>query len=456
MNITDINQQFQSGATNIEQHLKATLEKLEDGNKSINAATDILHREATVQLQNLTDGSLKGIPFSIKECYALAGKTITSASKRMPPIECKEDAVVVRKLKQAGAIPVARGNTSEFLLGRETNNLLYGTTNNAINPKLTAGGSSGGDAALVAAGLVAFGIGTDIGGSCRYPAVFNGIVGFKPASGQIGKEGIFPSVDGHYAETMNSPGIMCTEVSDARLVYNVIGNKVLKADPDISQAKIYTSNTFKVKIEDDSIKRALAHSIAFLKSKSFAKISDLKIPESGELHYDYTNLMGDVFIDKIYEWSRTSDGKTLSVFSELLNRLKGKPTVSNEIFKLLPGWNLIKPSKSKTEKTIAKVNALRSKYDDMLSSDGVLVLPTIGILAPKHGKFIPRYNKPGIVKIITPIQFCNVLNLSCITLPARKFQKNASVNPPGIQLVVRAGNEEMLLNVAEALEKEIG
>ena len=136
----------------------------------------------------------------------------------MKEIICKEDAVVVKKLKEAGVVIVARGNTSEFLLGRETNNLVFGTTNNSINQSLTTGGSSSGDGTRVGSNCVAFGIGTDIGGSCRFPAVFNGIVGFKPASGQIDKTGIFPGASNEFIETMNSPGILCHSVRDALLV----------------------------------------------------------------------------------------------------------------------------------------------------------------------------------------------------------------------------------------------
>ena len=85
----------------------------------------------------------------------------------------------------------------------------------------------------------------------------------------------------------------------------------------------------------------------------------------------------------------------------------------------------------------------------------MLILPTLGILAPKHRKLIPQYNKPGVVKIITPISFCNVLNLSCITIPGKKHLQNSSTNPPGIQLIVAEGNEELLLNVAELLEAHL-
>jgi Asp-tRNA(Asn)/Glu-tRNA(Gln) amidotransferase A subunit family amidase len=453
MDATSLLQNLKSGTITPEELLADSIAKIEMENPKLNAATEVLKDNAGKQLQNLPQGALRGLPVSIKECYAIAGKKITSGSKRMKPIACKEDAVVVKKLKDAGAVIVARGNTSEFLLGRETDNLIFGTTNNAINPALTAGGSSGGDGTLVASGCVAFGIGTDIGGSCRYPALFNGIVGFKPASGQIDKTGIFPSAENSFIESMNSPGILCRSVRDARMIYNVIGNKQLQQSSSSNDVQIFTASGFRVKIKDDSISNALNESIDFFKTKFTVK--DISIPESGKLYVLFAILMCAGFTDKIYEWSKTEDGKKLSFLGEFFRRRVGKPSVSNELFSMLLPFNILNPSATKLKKTIEEVIALREKYNSVLGKNGVLILPTAGILAPPHKKFIPQYSKPGVIEIITPVSFCNVLNLSCITIPSKKHQQNKTVNPPAIQLIAAQGNEELLLNVAEQLESQL-
>ena len=114
---------------------------------------------------------------------------------------------------------------------------------------------------------VSFGIGTDIGGSCRYPAVFNGIVGFKPSSGQIDKKGIFPSADNSFIESMNSPGVLCKSVRDARMVYNVIGNKKLDKNNYFNGVQVFTSSDFQVTIKDISISNAMM--IQLISSKHF-------------------------------------------------------------------------------------------------------------------------------------------------------------------------------------------
>jgi len=447
---TEMLHQLAVGSTTAEQLISRSIEKLKADNGRLNAATEIMQPDIT----HLPGGILRGLPISVKECYAIAGKRINSGSVRMKPIDCKEDAVVVDRLKKAGAVIVARGNTSEFLLGRETNNLLYGTTDNALWPGLTAGGSSGGDGSMTATGGVVFGIGTDIGGSCRYPAVFNGIVGFKPASGLIDKRGIFPVAGNEFVETMNSPGILCRSVRDARLVYNVIADKPLDKTDDINDVQIYVSSDFRVKVVDTSIQQALDGSVDFLKKNSF-KTTDLHIPESGAHYWDFGTLMAAGFADKIYEWSKTEKGESLSFMGELLRRMKGKPTLSDELFAMLLPFNFLKPSAAKLQKVISKTQAAREKYRSILKNNGVLILPTVGILAPKHKKFTPQYNKMGVVEIITPVSFCNIYNLSCITLPAWKYQADKAKNPPGIQLAVAQGNEDLLLKVAELLESHL-
>lgn len=293
----------------MQKSIREAIVKLKAMNKDIHAVAEwLLHENDDL---NMPSGPLSGIPFSIKECYAIKGCKITSGSKRMKPIECTEDAEVVSKLKQAGAVPIARGNTSEFLLGRETNNLLYGTTNNFINNTLTAGGSSGGDGSMAASGAVAFSIGTDIGGSCRYPAYFNGISGFKPASGQISKNGIFPVAGNDFVETLNSPGIMSKSIKTIRDVYNVIGNKTVRFTNEVSHLTWYSATDFDVKIKDESILKALHGTYDILKSNDLI-LKDISIPESGKLYNIFSSLMCGGFTHKIYEWSTTADGKKLS------------------------------------------------------------------------------------------------------------------------------------------------
>src|SRR5271169_1208362 len=128
-------------------------------------------------------GPLHGLPVAIKDITPTAGIRTTFASPLYKDYVPAEDAEVVRRLKAAGAIVLAKTNTPEFACGANTNNVLFGPTRNPWNPALSPAGSSGGSAAAVAAGMLPIAQGTDFGSSIRIPAAFCGIVGIRPTPG---------------------------------------------------------------------------------------------------------------------------------------------------------------------------------------------------------------------------------------------------------------------------------
>ena len=135
------------------------------------------------------------------------------------------DAEVVRRLKKEGAILLAKTNTPALCFCQETDNLLYGRTNNPWDLSKTAGGSSGGEGALIAAGGAAVGIGADIGGSIRFPAHFNGVIGFKSGMNQVPDEGLFPKLAHPLQQNMLGIGALSKSVADAQLIHEIIAGK---------------------------------------------------------------------------------------------------------------------------------------------------------------------------------------------------------------------------------------
>src|SRR4051794_38314831 len=137
-----------------------------------------------------------GVPCTIKESFAVAGMPNAAGLVHRREFRAEADAPAVARLRAAGAIPIGVTNTSEATMWIESSNHLYGRTNNAYNPKRTAGGSSGGEGAAVGAGFAPIGLGTDIGGSIRVPAFFNGVFGHKPSPGIVPCSGHFPGPSG--------------------------------------------------------------------------------------------------------------------------------------------------------------------------------------------------------------------------------------------------------------------
>src|SRR6266581_4252399 len=174
-------------------------------------------------------GSLHGVPLSIKSCLDVAGWPCPAGSLLRKDFAPKQDAPLVSRLKAAGAILLGNTNTPEFLMAYETDNLLTGKTSNPWNLEYSAGGSSGGEAAAIAAGCSMGGVGSDGGGSLRVPAHFCGICGLKPTPGRIPTTGHFPSGAGAFG-WIGVVGPMARTVADVRALFEVM------AGPDAGDA----------------------------------------------------------------------------------------------------------------------------------------------------------------------------------------------------------------------------
>ena len=163
-------------------------------------------------------GPLHGVPFTVKDCVDTEGVVTTRGSKLFEDHVPEADATVVKRLKDAGGIFIAKSNMPEFALWWETDNLVYGRTENPWMIGRTPGGSSGGEAAAVASGMSPLGIGSDVGGSIREPANYCGIVGLKATHGRI-------PLTGHWPETLlrfMHVGPIVRSVGDAALALSLM------------------------------------------------------------------------------------------------------------------------------------------------------------------------------------------------------------------------------------------
>ena len=157
---------------------------------------------------------LAGVPFSIKDSIEVEGTVCTAGTLgRKSAAPSIRDATVVARLRAAGAIPIARTNLPDLLFAFESDNLIRGRTNNPYDFSRTSGGSSGGEAALIAACGSPFGLGSDAAGSVRLPAHFCGIASIKPTSGRLPRTGHVPPAGG-WIETLWQIGPMARRVED--------------------------------------------------------------------------------------------------------------------------------------------------------------------------------------------------------------------------------------------------
>lgn len=179
--------------------VRAHLERIAGVNPTLNAVVMLIDTaeaqaraaEAAV-MRGEALGPLHGVPFTVKDCFDTAGVRTTRGSRLFADHIPAADATVITRLKAAGGIPIAKTNLPEFALWWETGNLLFGRTMNPWNPERTTGGSSGGEAAAIAAGCSPLGMGSDLGGSIQLPAHYCGVVGLKPTHGRVPLTGAWP------------------------------------------------------------------------------------------------------------------------------------------------------------------------------------------------------------------------------------------------------------------------
>ncbi|MFQ5776599.1 MAG: amidase [Terriglobia bacterium] len=217
--------------------LRAHLDRIEELNPRLNAlisldaqrALDQARRAESVVLQGQAKGPLHGVPITIKSSLDVVGHRSETGTKLRSGYMAAVDAPLVARLRTAGAIVLGTTNVPEMLMAYETENGLYGRTNNPWDLDRTPGGSSGGEAAAIAAGLSAAGVGSDGGGSIRVPAHFSGICGLKPTPGRIPATGHYPPSLGPFA-LLGVVGPMSRTVQDLELLFAVMAGPD-KGDP---------------------------------------------------------------------------------------------------------------------------------------------------------------------------------------------------------------------------------
>jgi len=209
-----------SGRTTCEQAVRHFLSQIEQ-QRSLNAFIEVFTEEALARAKELDSsasrGKLHGVVIGIKDNICYKGHHVSAASGILQDFTSLYSATAVERLLQEGAIIIGRQNCDEFGMGSTNENSFYGPTMNPINPAHVPGGSSGGSAAAVKAGLCMVSLGSDTGGSVRLPADFCGIVGYKPSYGRVSRYGLIA-----YASSFDVIGILANTIPDAARTLEVI------------------------------------------------------------------------------------------------------------------------------------------------------------------------------------------------------------------------------------------
>lgn len=406
-------------------------------------------KEKDAILQSSTDvGPLFGVPISVKESFDVKGMKTTGGLLHLKNHVATTDADVIQALKQAGAIILCKTNTPTLCFCQETDNKLYGKTNNAWDQSKTAGGSSGGEAALLAVGGATVGIGSDIGGSIRFPCHFNGIIGFKPGKSQVSLQGHFPNESIALQQRMSTAGPMGKSVRDMKLMYETITRTpTLKQDiKDLSVSFLPLDQPYPL---NESTNQWIQQVEQFASSVGHVE-RDMPpyFLDSATVWQEIMSIDGAADMKKI----AFPKGKLSYIRSYIWEKLSGKSSVHRYLSWALIGATLFKPSQKRVEELVSYFSQgdeeVYAYYEDRVS-----VLPVYHSSAFAHGDV---YNEIFSIKktyqqVMPFVAYANVWGLPSLTVPIGIDEENM---PIGVQIVSRVGNEDLIFQVGKLIERE--
>lgn len=211
----------------------------------LNSALEVFNVDSA--FKDATQGPLAGIPGLVKDVIAQKGRELTCGSNILKGFRSSFDATAVARLKKAGAVMLGRANCDEFACGSSNESSAYGPVHNPWNLERSSGGSSGGSAVAVAAGLVPWALGTETGGSIRHPATFCGVVGLKPTYGSVSRYGLVS-----YGSSLDQIGVLSRTVYDNALIFSHIAG----ADPKDSSTLAEPAKDYAASL-DGKLKKGL-------------------------------------------------------------------------------------------------------------------------------------------------------------------------------------------------------
>jgi len=392
-------------------------------------------------------GKLFGVPISIKEAFDVKGMKTTGGLIHNKNHIAKKDAEVVSALKKEGAIILGKTNTPVLCFCQETDNRLYGRTNNPWDISRTAGGSSGGEGSLLAVGGAAVGLGSDIGGSIRFPSHFNGVIGFKSGNKQVSQAGSFPFVHQPFQERMLGIGGMGKSVADVELINQIIA---------IQKPEKKDISSFRVVFPDQALHYPVSHSTkkALKNVRGFLK-KEMEVTDEEPPYFKDSALLWQLImsIDGAKEISNLAFNGRKHLL--LLEYMKDRFFKSSDIHWYFSwaafGAKLFKPNKKQVKRIDETIQTGEPLVQDFLSNQ-LLLLPVYHTAAPLHGQVYKQLFsiKKTFLTYIPFVAYANTWGLPALTIPISEDEHGL---PIAIQIISSVGNEDAIFHLGKILER---
>jgi Asp-tRNA(Asn)/Glu-tRNA(Gln) amidotransferase A subunit family amidase len=439
------------GAVSPSELVEAHLRQIEARDPQIRAFTIVMAEEARAEARRRESqmlrgeplGLLHGVPVTVKDSFDVAGLPTRAGSRLRAATAAPTDAAAVARLRGEGAILLGKTNTPELLASYETDNFLTGRSNNPWDWERTPGGSSGGEAAAIAAYCSPGGIGSDGGGSIRLPAHFCGIAGLKPTPGRISARGHFPAM-GHPGGLLGVAGPMARTAADLRLLFAALAGydfedpfsaPVPLRPPQTGSARIGVWEQFYGVPVDAEIRAAVRRAGVLLEQagyevSEFAPAGMERAPNLWAfLFSQWPSLLTRKFVE----------GREAEAHWTLLESLQDAVPVTAEQALLNLGAR----------------DRMRAALLRQMEEVPLLLMPVCGITAFRHGerRWQVEGREIGQFQALMPAVLANVLGLPAVAVPVAV---STSGLPIGVQLVGRPYQDEQLLDVAVRMEEARG
>ena len=415
-------------------------------NPSLNAFIDVFTDEALQHARSADAemgrggyrGPLHGVPVALKDLIDVAGKRTTAASHVRDRHIATADATIVSRLRDAGAVLLGKNNLHEFALGTTNEDSAFGPARHPADPSRSPGGSSGGSAAAVAAGMAFAAVGTDTGGSVRIPAAVCGLVGLKPAFGDIPLRGVVP-----LSRSLDHAGPLCRSVSDARALFGVLSGQPGRSTGAVQDPRSLRFGVLRgyfSALLDPAVDAAFADGCARLRDAG-ATLEDVDIGHSADIGSIYTHIaLPEAAAYHALTLERQPHDYTPNVRLRL------------EMGRSILGEDYVRAQHGRV--------VLRAEVDAALDGRDGLLLPTVPIPAPTIGQDTVRLGRqdhrddqPVRNVMLRLTQLFNITGHPAITLPCGTAPGQL---PVGTQVVGRHGRTSDLLDAAAAIERYLG
>jgi Asp-tRNA(Asn)/Glu-tRNA(Gln) amidotransferase A subunit family amidase len=428
-----------------EEHIR----QIERLNPQLNALVEFDAERVRAEARLPKQGPLAGLPITVKSSMEVTDYRCEVGSVLNRGHLAHEDAESVARLRRAGVTVLGTTNCPEFLMAYETDNLLYGRTNNPWNHDYSAGGSSGGEAAAIAAGLSACGLGSDSGGSVREPAHFCGIASLKPTPGRVPGRGHRPSSVGPFS-ILGAVGPMARTIADVALLFRTLSTQD-PLDPEsapIGLRELRTDEAKRIPIgwfEDDGLtpvttetRQAVRDAARALERQGFnvQPFCPAALEEARRIWSVFFVQCGEMFYREAIEGR---EHQLSPVFRGFLDLARAEAPLTAD--SLLRAW--------------AECDLLRHRVLAEMRAVPILLCPVCAVPAFRHGE--REWVVEGqLVRYLDAMRYTQWFNLFAAPAAVVPVAMSADGLPIGVQIAGRPFEDEAVLAVAAALDREFG